>query len=305
MYRLFGVLLGVAMTMAALPAAAAPAREDGRSAASAPRSVRIAAAGDIACEPPYSTSPVTCRHAATARLIRRQGVRAVLALGDTQYETGALSDYRQSYDRTWGSLLAKTRPAIGNHEYGTTGAAGYYRYFGRRAHRRSDGHYAYDLGRWRLYSLNTNCDRVNCAAQARWLRRDLAAHPRRCSLAAMHHPRFSSGLHGDSSIWAGQFWPALDRHQVDVALAGHDHDYERFAPMSASGARSERGIRSWVVGTGGKGLRGFTGRHPGSRVRSNDRAGVLFLTLRPGEYTWRFRTVDGRVRDSGTGRCVR
>ncbi len=121
----------------------------------------------------------------------------------------------------------------------------------------------YNLGGWRMYSLNTNCDRINCDAELEWLRRDLAANPRRCSLVAMHHPRFSSGVHGDSRE-AGVFWPVLDARQVDVVLAGHDHDYERFTPMSAGGTPSTQGIRSWVVGTGGQGAASV--REPAHRL---------------------------------------
>ncbi len=277
------------------PSAASPLATDG---------VRIAAAGDIACDPPFSRTATTCQHAATAAMITKRGsIAAVLALGDNQYERGTLSDFRQSYAPTWGAFKSKTRPVPGNHEYLTAGASGYYEYFGAAAHRSTSGYYAYNLGGWRMYSLNTNCDRINCDAELEWLRRDLAANPRRCSLVAMHHPRFSSGVHGDSRE-AGVFWPVLDARQVDVVLAGHDHDYERFTPMSAGGTPSTQGIRSWVVGTGGKELRHFASRHTGSVFRSNVRAGVLFMTLRAQDYSWAFRTVDGALRDSGTANCV-
>lgn len=273
------------------PAAGAPADK-----------VRIAAAGDIACEPPYTPTPTTCRHAATARMIG-DGVDAVLPLGDTQYETGNAAHYLESYDPTWGRFLDRTLPVVGNHEYRTPGATGYYEYFGDAAHG-PDGYYARNLGRWRLYVLNTFCPAVDCQAELDWLRQDLRAHPaRRCSLAAMHHPGFSSGEHGDS-IAAARFWPVLDRHQVDVVLAGHDHDYERFAPMTATGEISAVGIRSFVVGTGGKDLRPFPQIHRGSRLRSNTSPGVLFMSLRPGTYVWRFRGIDGELIDIGDARCV-
>lgn len=268
-----------------------------------PRRVRIAAAGDIACAPPYSVSRTKCRHAGTADLIRRRGARAVLPLGDTQYDNGSASAYRGSYDPTWGTLKGKTYPVPGNHEYYSEDAAGYYGYFGDRAHGPL-GYYAYDLGRWRLYALNSQCDKIDCAAQVSWLRRDLDQHPRRCSLAYMHEPRFSSGMHG-ASEYAEQLWPVLDTRQVDVVLAGHDHDYERFAKLGHRGRPAREGIRSFVVGTGGKELRGFRDPQPGSRVRRDDAAGVLFMVLRPRGYSWYWRTVANRVRDSGTARCVR
>lgn len=314
MLRIASVVLLWALTSTVainLPAAALTPDDSGsavtRSAPTAAvageaREVRIAAAGDIACQPPYTPTRTTCRQAATARLVRARGADAVLALGDTQYETGARADYRASYDPTWGTLKRRTYPAPGNHEYGTAGAAGYFGYFGDRAHG-TRGYYAYDLGRWRMYALNSNCGLISCAAEVDWLRHDLRTNPNRCSLAYMHHPRFSSGPHGDSPE-AAQLWPALERRQVDVVLAGHDHDYERFAPMTATGSVSADGIRSFVVGTGGKELYDFKSDHRGSQVRRNALPGVLFMTLRPRSYSWGYRTVDGRRRDSGTAACV-
>jgi hypothetical protein len=308
MIRFLAVLVAALAPLAMSPAASAsPALErpyTSAAPAAVTESMQIAAAGDIACEPPYSPTATTCQHSGTAAMISRSGVDAVLTLGDNQYEEGRLYDFQRSYDPTWGAFKAKTRPTPGNHEYKTAGADGYYDYFGSAAHRRTSGYYAYNVGAWRMYALNTNCDKINCAAELEWLRQDLAANPRRCSLAYMHHPRFSSGSHGDSKLWAGKFWPVLDQRQVDVALAGHDHDYERFAPMSAGGSVSSQGIQSWVVGTGGKELRPFASQHLGSRVRSSVRAGVLFMTLGQQDYSWRYRTVDGVLRDSGAATCV-
>lgn len=271
--------------------------------AAAPARVKLAAAGDIACEPPYTVTRRQCRHGATARLISSSSVDAVLPLGDTQYESGRLADFRASYDRTWGAFKRLSYPAIGNHEYRDRGAHGFLSYFGTRVPNQRVW-YASNLGAWRIYLLNSNCDQVSCAAQVKWLKRDLAAHPRRCSLAAMHHPRFSSGEHGNSP-WAARLWPALDSHQVDLVLAGHDHDYERFAPRHSSGAIAANGLRSFVVGTGGKSLYSFGAVQAGSRFRYAAGAGVLFLTLRDDSYTWRFRTTDATVRDSGSASCLR
>ncbi|MBA3233974.1 MAG: metallophosphoesterase [Propionibacteriales bacterium] len=269
----------------------------------APAPVRIAAAGDIACESPYTVTRFTCRHGATARLISSRSVDAVLPLGDTQYASGQRTDYESSYAPTWGVFKGRTYPVIGNHEYGDPDARGFLSYFGARVPTRRVW-YASNLGAWRVYVLNSNCNQVSCAAQVRWLKKDLVAHPRRCSLAAMHHPRFSSGEHGDSQ-WAAQFWPALDAHQVDLVLAGHDHDYERFAPRHSSGAIAANGLRSFVVGTGGKSLYSFTTVEAGSRFRYARRAGVLFLSLRHRSYTWRYRTTNGTVLDSGSANCLR
>jgi acid phosphatase type 7 len=243
----------------------------------------------------------TCRQAATARLIMRRDPQAVLALGDTQYPRGRFSDYQASYDHDWGDFRGKTLPVTGNHEYLTSQARGYYRYFGARAHG-PRGWYAVNRGSWRIYVLNTNCGAVSCAAEKRWLAHDLRTHPHRCSLAAMHHPRFSSGPHGPSAD-ARRFWPTMDGHQLDLALAGHDHVYERFARMHADGTIARSGIRSFVVGTGGAELYDLGPATHGSQFRYKG-FGVLFLTLEQGKYSWTFRTTTGFVRDHGSARCI-
>jgi hypothetical protein len=213
--RVLSLLVAALVPVALLPSASAsPARGVGpytaATPAAVPESVSIAAAGDIACEPAYCPTATTCRHAGTAAMISRRGVDAVLTPGDNHYERGILYDFQHFYDPTWGAFKAKTRPTPGNHEYNTAGADGYYDYFGAAAHRPTSGYYGYNVGAWRMYALNSNCDEIDCAAELEWLRHDLAANPTRCSLVAMHHPRFSSGVHGDSELWAGMFW-TVDR----------------------------------------------------------------------------------------------
>ena len=161
------------------------------------------------------------------------------------------------------------------------------------------GWYSYALGTWHVIVLNSNCDKIGgCergSAQWRWLQADLAAHRNTCTLAYWHHPRFSSGGHG-SDITYAPFWDLLARAKADVVLAGHDHDYERFAPL--------RGIRSFVVGTGGKSHYPFLLPRPGSVARTADTFGVLRLTLWAGSYGWRFLPVaGGSFTDAGTANC--
>jgi len=261
--------------------------------------VRVAVAGDIACPPGARVTATTCRHRATARLIRGLDPRWVFALGDLQYERGALSDFRASYDASWGSFKGRTKPVLGNHEYKTAGAKGYYAYFGRKP----PGYSATNVGRWRIYLLNSNCAVIDCARERAWLAKDLTAKPRRCSAIVMHHPRYSSGLEHGSNRSIRRFWNVAYQHRVDLALAGHDHDYERFAPMDGDGNRSDRGIASFVVGTGGKSLYHKGTRAPGSRYFRADRFGVLLLSLGKGAYSWKFRTIEGWVRDTGRRSC--
>ncbi len=266
----------------------------------------VVAVGDIACAPGATTTATTCRQADTARLARSYRPARYLLLGDNQYEKGTLSDYRRSFDASWGGTMKKRlRPVPGNHEYNTADAAGYFDYFrGYQSGASDEGYYAFDIRNWRVYALNTNCEDISCRAEKRWLAQDLAAHPQRCSLLTMHHPRYSSGEHGDNTV-SSRFWKVGIAHHVDLALSGHDHDYERFASMDQDGHQTRDGLVSFVSGAGGKSLYGTTGPRPGSQVYHNELAGVLALKLGARTYGWRYETVDGQVRDRGVGTCRR
>jgi 3',5'-cyclic AMP phosphodiesterase CpdA len=276
--------------------------------------VRIAAAGDIACDPGAATAARNrgftnvCRERATADLLVKGHYAAVLTLGDNQYENGGLSDYQTAYGTSWGRLKTITYPVPGNHEYGTSGAAGYYTYFGARAGARTQGYYSFDVGGWHLVALNSNCGAVGGCSQSspqgRWLTADLAAHPAACTLAYWHHPRFSSGLHGNDSRNDG-FWRILYAAGADIVLVGHDHHYERFAPQTPGAAPDRaRGIREFVVGTGGRSHYPYTSIRANSQVRNSDAFGILALTLRPAGYDWRFVPEPGKTfADSGSGVC--
>ena len=228
-------------------------------------------------------------------------------LGDIQYADGSYEKFAESYDPTWGRVKGITRPVPGNHEYETDGAEGYFRYFGKRAGDPARGWYSFDLAGWHIVALNSNCDDVGgcgpASRQLRWLRADLARHPATCTLAYWHHPRFSSGDHGSDPTYVA-FFRALYNANADLVLVGHDHGYERFAPQRADGVRDlRRGLRQFVVGTGGRNLRGFPKLRPNSEVRDASSFGVLELTLGKSAYAWRFRPAVGSLADSGSTRC--
>ena len=260
----------------------------------------IVGAGDIA----------TCTRTtddATAALLDSI-VGTVVTAGDNAYPNGTAAEFRDCYGPSWGRVKARTRPTPGNHDFATTAASGYFGYFGAAAGSRGKGWYAYDLGTWRVYGLNSNCAFVGgCgegSAQLAWLRADLAARPHACVLALWHHARFSSGAHGNNSV-SQPLFAALHAAGADVVLTGHDHHYERFAPQTATGvADPATGIRQFVVGTGGNGLYAVGAARPNSEVRDGTSLGVLQLTLRPGAYDWQFLPVPGGTNtDSGTAAC--
>jgi hypothetical protein len=233
----------------------------------------------------------------------------VLTLGDTVYDDGSADQFARCYAPSWGRFRDRTYPAPGNHDYQTADASGYFGFFGPGAGQRGKGWYSFDLGRWHLVALNSNCDAVGgCqpgSEQERWLRSDLAAHRARCTLAFWHHPRFSSGTTHGSDAAVGGLWTALYQAGGDVVLVGHEHNYERFAPLDPLGeVDPARGMRQFVVGTGGRSHYPFGSPLPGSEARNSDSFGLLELQLRPTSYTWRFLPAQGgSFQDAGVGSC--
>jgi acid phosphatase type 7 len=262
-------------------------------------------AGDIAT----CTNDNDAATAAVLDILFPAGAPGVLAtFGDNAYDVGSAADYANCYGPTWGRHKDRTRPAVGNHEYLTPGASAYFNYFGAAAGDPARGYYSYELGAWHVVVLNSNCDFVGgCGSgspQETWLRADLAAHPTRCALAYWHHPRFcSSAVHG-SNPFMRDLWQTLAEGSVDVALSGHDHMYERFASLNADGAADPQGLRSFVVGTGGRSHYTFGPTVFGSEVRDGSTYGVLKMTLEAERYSWQFLPAAGGIfTDVGADVC--
>ncbi|MDP3911066.1 MAG: metallophosphoesterase [Gemmatimonadales bacterium] len=239
---------------------------------------------------------------ATARLLDSiPGI--VFTAGDNAYQDGSFEDFSLCYDPTWGRHKNRTRPSPGNHDYHTLGATGYFNYFGVLAGDSGVGYYRYQLGSWSVFSLNSNISMAAGSPQEQWLRDQLSVLRTPCSVAYWHHPRFSSGEHGNT-VAAQPLWQALYDAGADVIIAGHDHTYERFAPQSPTGALdSATGIRQFVAGTGGPALYAFPTPAPNSEFRQNTTHGVLKLTLHATSYDWEFIATDAAVMDSGSGAC--
>ena len=265
-----------------------------------PEPAVLVGAADIAnCE--ISTAPGA---AATARVLDRIP-GTVFTAGDHAYPSGSKKQFQECYDPTWGRHKARTRPSPGNHDYLTDHAAPYFEYFGERAGPDRRGYYSYELGAWHVVSLNSVIPADGRSPQLQWLRQDLAEHRTACTLAYWHIPVFSSGAHGNNPLML-DVWKVLYESGADVVINGHDHDYERFAPQDPKGkADPVRGIREFVVGTGGGGVYEFKQVRANSEVRNFKSYGVIKLTLGPADYAWEFITGAGEpFQDSGTSQCV-
>lgn len=258
---------------------------------------------------------------AVSDIVLRVKPEAVLMLGDYQYFCGGYAAAEKSYDPTWGRFKSITFPAVGNHEYLTSpengvgtgcddsnaGAAGYFKYYGERAGTLGKGYYSFDLGAWHLIALNTQCSQAGgCGGgspQDKWLQADLAAHPAKCTLAFWHIPLWSSG--GRANKNSATLVKDLYDHAADLILTGHDHTYERFAPQDPSGKLDPaRGVREFVVGTGGANHTDFDKIFPNSEARDDKTFGVLKLTLHPTSYDWEFLPEPGGTfTDAGSQAC--
>jgi 3',5'-cyclic AMP phosphodiesterase CpdA len=269
--------------------------------------VTVYAAGDVAlCQ----SSPAWSGAAATAAIIAAglaaDPQAAVLVLGDATYPRGAAAEFTDCYGPTWGKFKDRSWPAPGNHEYASAGAAPYFAYFGERAGR---GYYSLRLGSWRLFSLDSNLAGAAQQAQLAWLRTELAVDPARCTLAYWHHPLYSSGVHGSVARMKAA-WQLLYEAGAELVLSGHDHIYERFAAQDAAGRRDDaRGMRQFVVGTGGAFPTPTLWPLANSEMRDSNHDGVLKLVLGEDGYSWEFLQArahngeSGNAPDRGSGRC--
>lgn len=238
---------------------------------------------------------------ATAQLL--DGIPGtVFTAGDNAYYQGTERQYLECYDPSWGRHLGRTRPAPGNHEYESPGAAPYFRYFGASAGLPGLGYYSFNIGEWHVVSLNSNIPMAPGSAQQAWLRDDLSANRVACVAAIWHHPLFSAGPNGPNGE-VRELWRTLYEAGADVIINGHDHLYERFAPQAPDGAADARhGIRQFIAGTGGAELGGMTRPQPNLEFFVSS-FGVLKLTLRPGAYDWAFIAATGFTSDSGSDVC--
>jgi acid phosphatase type 7 len=272
---------------------------------SAPQTFVMVGAGDIA----------GCNSAgdeATAKLVT--GVlelnpsAVVFTLGDNVYPNGTSQEFTDCYNPSWGSFKARTRPVPGNHDYNTTNATGYYGYYGAKAGDPSKGYYSYNLGAWHIVVVNSNCWAVGgCetgSSQEKWLRQDLKSSSNTCQIVMWHHPRFSSGLEHGNNDFMQDIWKAASENNVELVLNGHEHTYERFAPMNAVGEADSGGTTEILVGSGGISHYHLGIKKPNSQTFNADTYGVLKLELATSGYKFEFLPEPEKTfTDAGAGAC--
>jgi len=318
----FVLLLGVAAAIGLIGAPSAPGADSSPSpvATASPPGSSLTASPSVSPSPdptPTEPPPATLVGAGDIALCSTEMDEATAALldgitgtvftaGDNAYGSGTAEQFADCYGPSWGRHLARTLPSAGNHDHLTKDLAGYFGYFGSRAGAAGQSWYSTDLGAWHVIVLDSECDKVGgCgldSPQGKWLVQDLADSTARCTVAIWHHPRFSSGFHGNDKD-VDPFWRALYAAGVDVVLNGHDHDYERFAPQDPDANATPDGIRQFVVGTGGASLRNFEQTAANSLVRSAIAYGVIKLVLHQAAYDWQFISVDGSFTDAGSATC--
>ncbi len=240
----------------------------------------------------------------TARLIESFPNAVVFTAGDNSQQNGTWDEYVQCYGSSWGRFLDRTYPTIGNHDIEVENGRWYYTYFGESAGQEGKGYYSYNLGEWHIIALNSMCqaDCGETSEQVQWLRSDLASNGARCTLLYWHIPRYSSGVNSSLEITEA-FWNAAVEYGAEIIVNGHEHFFERFAPMDRDGNPDPFGVRMFIVGTGGAPLFEFTGLGSNSEVRNNTSHGVILFRLYSGYYEWEFIPADGNFTDSGSGEC--
>lgn len=241
------------------------------------------------------------------RLLKQYPKARIFTAGDNAQSNGEMFEYEDCYQNTWGRFKQRIRPSPGNHDWQTDQGRPYFTYFGKAAGEYGLGYYSYNLGGWHIVSLNSNCDSVNCgpeSLQGQWLHADLKKNKSACTLLYWHHPLFDSGIEEISHAGL-DFWRTASQYHAEVVVNGHDHHYERFAPLDANGDEDrEHGIRPFIVGTGGAWLFETGAPLPITEARDNQTLGVIVFSLYPDRYEWQFVPVKGGTfTDAGSGTC--
>jgi hypothetical protein len=197
-----------------------------------------------------------------------------------------------------------------------------------------NGWYSYNVGSWHIISLNIECATQpgGCSdaggtwfdSELDWLKRDLEKDHAQCTLAYWHQPTYSAANSLTTEGKTAQaFWQLLYDYNADVVLNGHDHLYARYRPLDPAGnPDAKRGLREFIVGTGGEtldpvSLTGTSSNAGGDNLFNTHNLeastgnfwGVMALTLDKKGYKWDFESalpipgVAGVYSDKGVGTC--
>ncbi|HMK93584.1 MAG TPA: metallophosphoesterase [Thermoleophilia bacterium] len=303
-----------------------------RAGGAAPRDYVVGAVGDLCGDHPPLNSTQRNQFDDVAQLAGAQHLDRLLLLGDLCHNFGTLDEYTDFYAPTWASLNPIAAPVIGNHDYYRSAtAAGFVTYFTSLATPPLGfampplGFYSFDLGTWHVVVLNSHLvagpydnnasynsryygpGTPEYEAQMTWLKADLAAHRGMHVIAAFHNPYTYDS-------WMKPVWDVLYQYHVTLALSGHDHNYQRWAPMNPDLVADPKGVREFVVGTGGYYLNRITwdgGASPNGVTSKPAPAcfewgqatdfGLLRLTLHATSYDYQFISISGKVLDAGKG----
>lgn len=237
-----------------------------------------------------------------ARLFERFDGDILLA-GDLAYPNGSMEDFRNCFEPSFGKFKSRMRASPGNHDYvASVSADSYFTYFGERSGPNRLGYYSVKVAEWTVLMLNSNVPTNKTSAQYAFVRNAMQQSPTRCTMAVMHHPFDSSGLNGPTPSLR-DMWELLYNLGADVMIAGHDHLYERHAPVNADQRRDDaKGIRQFTVGTGGAPLYAKTRNAVNSEMFISN-YGMLRLKLDPALYEWQFMDMNGNVLDHGLNVC--
>ncbi|GBD09957.1 Alkaline phosphatase [Candidatus Thermoflexus japonica] len=259
-----------------------------------PERVRFAVIGDYGQAGPPAE--------AVARLVRSWNPDFIVTTGDNNYPRGEARTMDANIGRYYHMFIAPYRgrygpgadrnrffPALGNHDWATAGARAYFDYFSLPGNER---YYDVRWGPVHLFVLDSDPhepDGITASSrQAHWLEAQLQTTDAPWRLVILHHPPYSSGLHGPTPAlqWPFAAWG------VTAVLAGHDHVYERI---------ERDGILYFVNGLGGHPARyPFRTPIPGSRVRYREQYGAMRVEADACRIVFQFIAIDGRLIDTAT-----
>jgi hypothetical protein len=237
-----------------------------------------------------------------ARLFERFDGDILLA-GDLAYPSGTMEEFKNCFEPSFGRFRSRLRAAPGNHDYvASVSANHYFDYFGERSGPNRLGYYAFKAGEWTIMMLNSNVPIGRNSAQYAFVRTTMQDRPTRCTMAVMHHPFDSSAVNGPTPSLR-DVWELMYNLGGDVMVAGHDHVYERHAPVNADQRRDDaKGIRQFTAGTGGAPLYNRARNGLNSEIFIAT-WGMLRFKLDPALYEWQFIDLNGAVLDQGLAVC--